>query len=372
MVKDVSTEVIIASTEGKLLTLEDVKKDVELVALIQRAHEFMRTLGFTEHGFRHAGLVGHIAENVLQRLGHPERTCELASIAGYMHDIGNCVHRQNHAQSGALMAFQILARLGLSTYEAVPQIEIAFGDNRGAIIIRHMEPLTAADEALLKQFGSEHTLAVYLQPKGPDTVHCLYSPWGEVDLTFASVEGLTMHFRPTDFTQVNLPMNRMMLAQTLDWLKPEANETVLDLFCGLGNFTLALARHAANVTGVEGSQDMAEQGYRNAGANGLDNVQFYAANLHDIELFAGAQKLPWDQTYDCVVLDPPRTGAEEICRTMKRFAPARILYVSCNPATLARDAGILATQGYRLKKVGVMDMFPHTTHVESMALFEKS
>lgn len=268
-------------------------------------------------------------------------------------------------------ALKVLVR-GLSTYEAVPQIEIAFGDSRGAIIIRHMEPLTAADEALLKQFGSEHTLAVYLQPKGPDTVHCLYSPWGEVDLTFASVEGLTMHFRPTDFTQVNLPMNRMMLAQTLDWLKPEANEKVLDLFCGLGNFTLALARHAANVTGVEGSQDMAEQGYRNASANGLDNVQFYAANLHDAELFAGTKPLPWDQTYDCVVLDPPRTGAEEICRTMKRFAPARILYVSCNPATLARDAGILATQGYRLKKVGVMDMFPHTTHVESMALFEKS
>jgi metal-dependent HD superfamily phosphatase/phosphodiesterase len=149
MVKDVAPEAIIASTEGKLLTLEDVKKDVELVALIQRAHEFMRTLGFTEHGFRHAGLVGHIAENVLQRLGHPERTCELASIAGYMHDIGNCVHRQNHAQSGALMAFQILARLGLPTYEAA-LIMNAIGNHeeeRGTAITPISAAVIIADKA---------------------------------------------------------------------------------------------------------------------------------------------------------------------------------------------------------------------------------
>lgn len=267
-------------------------------------------------------------------------------------------------------ALKALVR-GLSVYEAVPQLEIAFGDDRGAIIVRHMEPLTASDETLLTAFGKAHGLAVFLQPKGPDTVHCLYSPWGEGDLTYESVGGLSMEFRPTDFTQVNLPMNRLMLAQTLDWLQPTASEKVLDLFCGLGNFTLGLAQRAAQVTGVEGSQDMAEQGYRNARRNGLSNVAFFAANLHDTELFSGKHALPWDQHYDCVVLDPPRTGAEEICQNMNRFAPNRILYVSCNPATLARDAGILAKQGYRLKKVGVMDMFPHTTHVESMALFEK-
>lgn len=257
---------------------------------------------------------------------------------------------------------------GMEAYEAIPQLEIAFGDEQGAIIVRHMRPLGEADLARWRRFAEDTGVAIFLQPQGPDSVERLVSPGGEGDLHYSLDSDLELAFRPTDFTQVNLPMNRLMVSQALSWLDLQAEQTVLDLFCGLGNFTVAIARHCRWVVGVEGSEDMVRRGLLNAQCNDVSNIEFHAANLHAADWPVGANGT-WLRPYDRVLLDPPRAGAEEICRQMGRLSPRRIVYVSCNPATLARDSGILADQGYRLKKAGVMDMFPHTTHVESMALF---
>jgi 23S rRNA (uracil1939-C5)-methyltransferase len=170
-----------------------------------------------------------------------------------------------------------------------------------------------------------------------------------------------------DFTQVNAEINGKMVDRALEWLDPGADDRVLDLFCGLGNFSLALARRAGRVVGIEGDAAMVERGTENARANGLDNVTFGCANLQAD--FTGE---PWARDgFDKILIDPPRSGALEIAEYLPAFGAQRIVYVSCNPATLARDAGVLVRHGYRLVKAGVMDMFPHTTHVESIALFER-
>ena len=178
---------------------------------------------------------------------------------------------------------------------------------------------------------------------------------------------LRFEFHPNDFTQVNPAMNQSMVRQALAWLAVKSEDKVLDLFCGLGNFTLPLARSAKVVTGVEGSVGMVERGYHNARLNHIKNVEFLAADLH-LPLIH-YEKQAWVTGYDKVLLDPPRSGAEEFVKAIHLFQPPRLVYVSCNPATLARDAGLLVERGYKLQKVGVLDMFPHTTHVESMALF---
>ncbi|WP_020406165.1 23S rRNA (uracil(1939)-C(5))-methyltransferase RlmD [Hahella ganghwensis] len=258
----------------------------------------------------------------------------------------------------------------LSCYQRIPQIEVAAGDKTVALIIRHMEPLTEDDLDKLKSFSNETGLALYLQPKGPDTVHKLWPEDGQEMLEYSlPAHQLKLDFHPTDFTQVNREINAKMLQQALEWLAPKKDDRILDLFCGLGNFTLPLARQTGHVVGVEGSQAMVERGYHNARKNGIENVEFHAADLH-LPMTESQQK-PWVGEYDRILLDPPRSGAEEIVKSIELFNAARIVYVSCNPATLARDAGILAQKGYRLVRAGVMDMFPHTTHVESMALFEK-
>ncbi len=260
---------------------------------------------------------------------------------------------------------------GLSIFAEVPQIEVAFGDDRGALIIRHMQSFSVADLDRLRAFGEELGVAIHLQPGGPDSVNCLYSPWGEGDLRYAATGDCSLEFSPTDFTQINLQVNRLMVRQAVEWLEPRAQDEILDLFCGLGNFTLALARSCKAVAGVEGSEDMVRRAAGNARRNQIDNATFHVANLHDEAVLQGKPGPQWMRKFDALLLDPPRTGAEEVCRAIAALAPRRIVYVSCNPATLARDAGLLVRAGYRLRRAGVMDMFPHTTHVESMALFEK-
>lgn len=256
----------------------------------------------------------------------------------------------------------------LSVYRAVPQIEVACGDSAAALVFRHLEPLTFGDHERLIQFGQAHNLQIYLQPAGPESVHRIWPESGPERLSYRlPSQELDLSFHPTDFTQVNSEINRKMVDRALAWLEPGPGDRILDLFCGLGNFSLPLARRAAEVVGVEGDPEMVARGAENARANGLRNLRFACADLQGD--FSGET---WARAgFDKILIDPPRSGALDIVEHLPAFGAGRIVYVSCNPATLARDAGVLVRQGYRLVKGGVMDMFPHTTHVESIALFER-
>jgi 23S rRNA (uracil1939-C5)-methyltransferase len=259
----------------------------------------------------------------------------------------------------------------LQARASIPQIELAVGDtvagrNNCALVFRHLQPLIARDLALLSDFGCEHQLDIYLQSGGPGTVILLQPEAAEERLFYTLPDfGLTMAFHPMDFTQVNADINRQMLVQAVALLAPGPEDRVLDLFCGLGNFTLPLATRAAQVVGVEGSQAMTDRGVENARRNGIANAAFLCADLS-----LSPERHAWLQRgFDRVLLDPPRSGALEVLPAVVAAKPQRIVYVSCNPATLARDASFLQQQGYALHAAGAMDMFPHTSHVEAMALF---
>ncbi|WP_371230127.1 23S rRNA (uracil(1939)-C(5))-methyltransferase RlmD [Pseudomonas sp. QE6] len=250
---------------------------------------------------------------------------------------------------------------GFSKPQVLGHVELFHG-TASALLLRHIEPLSDGDLARLLEFCSARDVQLWLQGDGEPTPHS-----GNSDLGFRlDTWDLTLAYRPGDFVQVNAPVNEAMVAQALDWLKPAADERVLDLFCGLGNFALPLARQVREVVGVEGVQAMVDRAAANARANGLANTRFHQADLS--KPLAGALWAAEDFT--AVLLDPPRDGAFEAAREMRSLGAERVLYVSCNPATLARDAGELARQGYRLKRAGILDMFPQTAHVEAMALFE--
>jgi len=255
--------------------------------------------------------------------------------------------------------------------ETIPQLEMAVGDDGVAMIVRHLQPLSDADTQIILDFAAPLGWQVYLQPAGYDSVHRIDQPDAPMRLHYELPDfGVRFAFSPLDFTQVNRDINRQMVSLAVDMLDLKAGERVLDLFCGLGNFSLPLARRVGEtgqVIGVEGSEEMVERGFENAKLNGLNNLEFYAQDLTK-----DFSHQPWaKQGFDALLIDPPRSGAEEVMQYLARFNARRIVYVSCNPATLARDAGILATQGYRMRKAGVMDMFTHTGHVESIALFER-
>ncbi|MBT5032249.1 MAG: 23S rRNA (uracil(1939)-C(5))-methyltransferase RlmD [Proteobacteria bacterium] len=255
----------------------------------------------------------------------------------------------------------------ISCRKRIPQVEVAQGDNGVIMIVRHLEPLTSEDVAVLGRFAKASGVALYLQPGNLETVHPLYPEEGlELIYRHAGYD-IEMIFKPTDFIQVNGSINEALITQVCETLAPQPNETVLDLFCGMGNFTLPLARSGAKVSGVEGDRGLIARANLNAKHNGLDNIVFHIGDL-----FAEDAEYAWTgQSYHKMLLDPPRSGALEMCKRMHEFAPKRIVYVSCNPATLARDADVLVnTHGYTLKQVGVVDMFPHTAHVESIAVFE--
>lgn len=249
----------------------------------------------------------------------------------------------------------------------LPQIEFIAGDEAVALVFRHLEPLSEADLARLLAFAKATGFAVFLQPGGLDTVKPL---WPEsVPLSFALPgQGLTLDFRPLDFIQVNAGLNGKMIASALDLLDPQPGERVLDLFCGLGNFTLPLAQRAGQVVGVEGDAGLVARARANAARNGLGNVEFHAADLAK-DLSAE----PWMKAgFDKLLLDPPRAGAAEVLAQLPLEGIRRIVYVSCHPGSLARDAGFLVRErGYTLRAAGAMDMFPQTAHVESIAVFEK-
>ncbi len=255
----------------------------------------------------------------------------------------------------------------LAAKEAIAQIEVAASEKEVALIFRHLEPLSESDQQALISFCQTEGFSLYLQPSNNQSVHKVWPQDHHPYLTYTlPAQDLTFAFHPMDFTQVNAQMNQKMITQALALLDPNPEDVILDLFCGLGNFSLPFAKYAKQVVGVEGSDSAVSRAKENAARNGLSNTEFYACNLEEDckqQPFAKGQ-------YNKIILDPPRSGAQKIVEEIAYFAPKQILYVSCNSATFVRDAAILVHQhGYKLAKLGVMDMFPQTAHIETMGLF---
>ena len=311
----------------------------------------------------------------------------------YVADMRECHVLPPHV-SALLLPLRALI-MGLEARETCPQIELAAGDEITALVLRHLEPLSDGDRQQLRDFGARHGIQWWLQPKGPDTVHRLEE--GGPPLAYALPEfGIAMPFKPTDFTQVNPHINRVLVTRALRLLDARKDERVIDWFCGLGNFTLPIATQAGQVLGVEGSAALVARARQNCEQNqasapahqALAATEFAARNLFDMT----AAQLVADGTADRWLVDPPREGAFALVKALAAIhqarigaedaeplppgaegwqPPRRIVYVSCNPATLARDAGLLVHQaGYRCSAAGVVNMFPHTAHVESMAVFD--
>ena len=265
---------------------------------------------------------------------------------------------------------------GMDQRDRLPQIELAAGDSVTALVLRHLEPLTPADSQRLRDFAAAHDVQWWLQPKGPETVHLLDVGGPVLDYSLPEF-GITMPFKPTDFTQVNPHINRVLVGRALRLLDVQPQHHAIDWFCGLGNFTLPLATRTRSVLGIEGSETLLARARDNAKANGLaGKTRFQARNLFEI----GADDLRATGAADRWLIDPPREGAFALAKAVADLhgsagwtLPQRIVYVSCNPATLARDAGLLVHQGgYRCTQAGVVNRFPHTAHTESMAVFERN
>ncbi|MBS3916141.1 MAG: 23S rRNA (uracil(1939)-C(5))-methyltransferase RlmD [Sulfuritalea sp.] len=257
----------------------------------------------------------------------------------------------------------------LSMPDRLPQIELAAGDEVTVLVLRILQALTPDDEVLLRDFADAHGIQFWLQPVGPESAYPFH-PLNAPQLGYTLPDfGLRLRFQPNDFTQVNQGVNRMLLRRAMQLLKPQAGERIVDLFCGLGNFSLPIASSGAFVLGVEGSQVLVRRAGENAALNGLaGSASFAVANLFKAtpEMLAG-----WG-AQDKWLVDPPREGAIELMKAISADGPKRIVYVSCNPATLARDAAVLVQhKGYRMAGAGIANMFPQTSHVESIALFER-
>ena len=251
----------------------------------------------------------------------------------------------------------------------IPQVDVAVGDDEVALIVRHLSVLSLADEERLCAFAKMTSVRLFLQSGGPETVRLLYPEGASEFLTYTLPEqNLSFQFHPTDFTQVNAVLNQRMVTQALEVLALEPDDVVLDLFCGLGNFSLPMARQCVRVIGVEGCESMVTRARMNALANGLTNTVFECVNLENKEELHSLSAY----RAGTMLIDPPRTGALALVQQIQQINPKRLLYISCDPATLARDTAILVHEkGYQLLTAGVMDMFPHTAHVEAMALFQK-
>ena len=250
----------------------------------------------------------------------------------------------------------------------IPQIEVAVGENHPALVFRILEDLNPQDRQKLAAYGQQHQIEIYVQRNGPNHIELITGSGELLNYTLPE-HHITFWFQPVEFTQVNLAINRKMINRVVELMQPDKTDDILDLFCGIGNLTLPIARLAGSVTGVEGAETSVERATYNATFNHIDNVHFYRADLiRDLD------KHEWAHNqYTKLLLDPSRAGALEVLPWIPRWNPQRIVYVSCNPSTLARDAGIIVNDfKYKLNAAGVMDMFPHTTHVESIAVFEKA
>ncbi|MCB1828271.1 MAG: 23S rRNA (uracil(1939)-C(5))-methyltransferase RlmD [Coxiellaceae bacterium] len=255
--------------------------------------------------------------------------------------------------------------MGLDCKDTIPQLEVAVADNATALIVRHLEPLSENDLTKLIEFFKARDWHLYLQPKAADSIHKVSPNDNNERLEYYS-DDLTFKFHPVQFTQINHEINKKMIVRAIELLDLKQTDRVLDLFCGIGNFSLPVAKRCQTVVGIEGDETAVKQAKANAEFNAIKNAEFYTSNL-----FEPPFEMPWAKArYDKILLDPPRSGAKEIVENITKWAPKRLVYISCNPATLARDAEILCKQGYHLKQAGIMDMFPHTQHVEAITLFE--
>jgi 23S rRNA (uracil1939-C5)-methyltransferase len=285
--------------------------------------------------------------------------------APYVADLHEC--RVLAPPAGKLIDPLAMLVAGLSIAARVPQAEIAVTERTCAIVLRVLDPPSEADREALRVFEAQHPVRIYLQSGGVDTVRPLQPDAAPLGYSLPSF-GLALEFEPTDFIQVNGALNEAMVNRAVELLELDPGHAVLDLFCGLGNFSLPLATRAREVVGIEGDAGLVSRAGRNALRNGITNAVFYTGDL-----MASAFDAPWAlRPYDRVLLDPPRAGAREVLPVVGRSGAGRVVYISCHPGSLARDAGILVRDhGFRLAAAGVMDMFPHTTHVEAVAVFER-
>ena len=321
-------------------------------------------------GYRHRGRLSarFVAKKNTVLIGFHEKR------SSFIADMEEC-HILPQRISDLLMPLRALIA-SLSISQRMPQVEYAGGEDLDVLVLRNMDPLTSEDESRIRAFADHHNanrllpLQFWLQPKGPDSCYPFY-PLDAPALCYRLPEfGVEMPYKPTEFTQVNPGINRVLVSRALKLLDPQPGERIADMFCGLGNFTLPIARSGAVVLGMEGSQQLIERAVQNATHNGLEKtVRYRMANLFDVtpESFAKLGR------FDKMLIDPPRDGAVALCKSLGDNGPKRIVYVSCSPSTLARDAAALVhTQGYTLRAAGIINMFPHTAHVESIALFEKT
>jgi 23S rRNA (uracil1939-C5)-methyltransferase len=333
-----------------------------------KAERILRPIEGPAWGYRNRARlsVRHVAKKGTVLVGFHERKSR------YIADMRSCSVLPPKV-SAMLMPLRELI-MSMQARETLPQIELAMGDDVVALVLRHLEALSAEDQQRLRDFGVAHGVQWWLQPKGPDTVQLLDADGPE--LAYALPEyGVTMPFKPTDFTQVNPHINRVLVHRAVSMLDVQRDERVIDWFCGLGNFTLPLATLAREVLGIEGSETLVARARDNARRNGI-KAAFAARNLFELTpdaLVADGAAQKW-------LVDPPREGAFALAKAAADLVqsaavwqpPVRIVYVSCNPATLARDAGLLVHQaGYRCTAAGAVNMFPHTAHVESMAVFDR-
>ena len=355
-----------------------------------KAQTMLRPIEGPSWGYRYRARlsVRHVIKKGQVLIGFHERKSR------YVADMQQCPVLPPHVDAMLMPLRALIA--GMDARDTCPQIELACGDSVTALVLRHLEPLSAGDLARLRAFAAEHNVQWWLQPKGPDTVKLLDE--GGEQLSYAlPVFGITMPFKPTDFTQVNPHINRVLVSRALRLLDVQPHERVIDWFCGLGNFTLPLATQAREVLGIEGSEALVARSRENYVINqalandhkALAATEFVARNLFDMT----PEMLVADGAADKWLVDPPREGAFALAKALADIEqarigaegagplpagaegwtpPKRIVYVSCNPATLARDAGLLVhLAGYQCTAAGMVNMFPHTAHVESMAVFER-
>jgi 23S rRNA (uracil1939-C5)-methyltransferase len=336
-----------------------------------RAEQLLRPIEGPAWGYRHRARlsVRHVTKKGTVLVGFHERKSR------YVADMRVCpVLPQKMSQ--LLMPLRELIG-AMDQRDRLPQIELAAGDFVTALVLRHLEPLGEADLGRLRDFGLQHGVQWWLQPKGPDSVKRLDAAGPDLDYALPEF-GVRLPFLPTDFTQVNAQINRVLVARALRLLGVQRGERVIDWFCGLGNFSLPLATQAAQVLGIEGSEALVQRARDNAALNGLTAKTRF--EVRDLFAFSAADLVAQGMA-DKWLVDPPREGAFALAKALAELhadpvvgwaAPARIVYVSCNPATLARDAGLLVHQaGYRCTQAGMVNMFPHTAHVESLAVFDR-